>query len=46
VSGPTVTASPVAMAGFFVPLKTVVPPLAFTKVKVEAMEFAPGPAAR
>ncbi len=38
LSGPTVTGSPVAMAGFFVPLKTVVPPLAFTNVKVEEME--------
>lgn len=36
--GPTETPPPAAMAGFFVPVKAVVPPLAFTMVRVEVIE--------
>ena len=36
--GPTSTGSPAARAGFFVPLKTVVPPPALTRVSVEEIE--------
>ena len=41
VRGPTSRASPVDIAGFFVPLKTTVPPPAFTIVSCETRESRP-----